>query len=77
MSDHEEPTAEIALTVGEMVAGFGLLLLSFGGGFLLAVLMVALLPFAFLGLAAQQLWAALSARKRRPAGMQTSALANT
>ncbi|GIW05318.1 MAG: hypothetical protein KatS3mg060_0123 [Dehalococcoidia bacterium] len=76
MSEHEEPTAEIALTFGEMLAAVGLLLLSFGGGFLLAVLMVALLPFAFLGLAVQQLWSALSARKRHAAGAQPSALAN-
>ena len=68
MTDHEEPTAELVLTFGEMLAGLGLLLLSFGGGFLLAILMVGLLPFALLGLAVQQLWEALASRKRRIAG---------
>jgi hypothetical protein len=76
MTDHQEPTAELALTFGEMLAGLGLLLLSFGGGFLLAILLVALLPFAFVGLAIQQLWEALARRQHRTADASAPALTN-
>ncbi|MCL6648005.1 MAG: hypothetical protein K6U89_06710 [Chloroflexi bacterium] len=55
MTKPSEPTSEVALTLGEMLAGLFLLLLSFGGGFLLAVLIVLALPFVLLGLAVEQL----------------------
>jgi hypothetical protein len=55
MTNPSEPTSEVALLLGEMLVGLFLLLLSFGGGFLLAVLIVLALLFVLLRLAVEQL----------------------